>query len=213
MARHISTTEEPVPLDRRVARTKKALREALLALVQEKGYDAVSVEEIARRADLGRATFYLHYRDKDDLLLDEFVELAKERVRAVSEIPLTDWIASAQGKGGEAPLPLLQIFQHAAENADLYRVLVHRASATGFAERVRVIITDSMKAFLQAKVKSDALQIQPRVPLDLLGAYFSGALHTSLAWWLEQEHPPEPAKMARMFQEMFLPGARRALGL
>ena len=64
--------------DRRIQRTRRALRNALLQLVKEKRYDSILVEEITQRANLGRATFYLHYKDKEDLLVDVFSEMAKE---------------------------------------------------------------------------------------------------------------------------------------
>ena len=58
--------------DRRIARTRRALRESLSSLVMERGWSAVSVQEICERADIGRSTFYLHYADKDELLLSGF---------------------------------------------------------------------------------------------------------------------------------------------
>src|SRR3954469_23951916 len=61
--------------DRRVRRTRRLLREALLALVLEKGYEAVTVQDVLDRADVGRATFYAHFRDKDDLLISGADEL------------------------------------------------------------------------------------------------------------------------------------------
>jgi AcrR family transcriptional regulator len=54
--------------DRRVERTEQLLRQALLALVQEKGFEALTVQEIIDRANVGRATFYAHFDNKDDLL-------------------------------------------------------------------------------------------------------------------------------------------------
>ena len=55
-------------IDRRIMRTKTAIREALVALIQEKGFGALSVSDITSRADINRGTFYLHYKDKFDLL-------------------------------------------------------------------------------------------------------------------------------------------------
>ena len=55
--------------DRRVRKTRKALRDALVELTLEKGYAAVTVGDIADRADVGRTTFYAHFTDKEDLLL------------------------------------------------------------------------------------------------------------------------------------------------
>ena len=64
--------------DRRIQRTRQSLRNALLELIKEKGFDAISTEEITERANVGRATFYLHYKDKEDLLLEEFSEMARD---------------------------------------------------------------------------------------------------------------------------------------
>ncbi len=58
--------------DRRVARSKRRLKEALLALIEERDYEAISVGDIARRADVGRSTFYVHFTSKEELLFDGF---------------------------------------------------------------------------------------------------------------------------------------------
>ena len=82
--------------DRRIQRTRQGLRNALLELIKEKGYDFISVEEITRRANLGRATFYLHYKDKEDLLVDEFNEIVNERARTISNIPFSVWLPALE---------------------------------------------------------------------------------------------------------------------
>ena len=61
--------------DRRVRRTRRRLRAALLELILAKGYDKVTIQDVLDRADVGRATFYAHFRDKDDLLVSGAVEL------------------------------------------------------------------------------------------------------------------------------------------
>src|SRR5690349_13693927 len=55
-------------IDRRTLRTRQALHQALIRLVMERGYDQVSVADIADAANVGRSTFYAHFTDKDDLL-------------------------------------------------------------------------------------------------------------------------------------------------
>src|SRR4051794_4639849 len=71
-------------IDRRVGRTRQLLSEALLALIQEKGFDAVTVQDVIDRANVGRSTFYSHFVDKEDLLvkaMDPFSAHLKERQR------------------------------------------------------------------------------------------------------------------------------------
>src|SRR6478752_8408264 len=61
--------------DRRVARSRRALKEALTDLILERGYEAVTVQDVIDRADVGRSTFYAHYMDKDDLLMAILADL------------------------------------------------------------------------------------------------------------------------------------------
>ena len=75
--------------DRRVLRTRRALREALLSLILEQGYESVTIEEITDRADVGRTTFYLHYRDKEELLLECINGAVDDLVEEVSSIPVS----------------------------------------------------------------------------------------------------------------------------
>jgi AcrR family transcriptional regulator len=192
--------------DRRIQRTRQALRNALLELIKEKGYDSILVEEITQRANLGRATFYLHYKDKEDLLVDVFSEIARERSRTLSEIPFSAWIPNLENTGpasenNPAP-PALMVFQHVSENSDIYRILLRSEKADRIFERIRKIITQAITEFIQTKVKSDPIPILFEVPIELLAAYYSGALLTCVDWWLEQELSHSPEEMTRIFQRL-----------
>ncbi len=105
------------PEDRRVRRTRRLLRDALVSLVLERGYAGITVEDITDRADLGRATFYSHYTDKDDLLGQVVSDLADDLQERLG--PLIP--ASSIGFTGK---PVLEMFRHAAEERDVYRVIL-----------------------------------------------------------------------------------------
>jgi AcrR family transcriptional regulator len=200
-------------VDRRILRTRQALRSALLSLIKEKGFDAISVEEITEKANLGRATFYLHYRDKEDLLLEEFREIATNRVQVLSEIPVEIW-RSSQGNleaanGLDPIMPLLLVFEHASQNADLYRILFKGQSSERIAGQLREIIIQSINVIITTRKQNESHSTQMEVPVELLAAYFSGALMSSIKWWLEQESPPKPEEMASMFQHLFFPGVMK----
>jgi len=71
--------------DRRIQKTQRALREALTSLIGEKPYDDIAVKEILDRANVGRSTFYMHFRDKDELLLSgihDIIGTVPRRVKA-----------------------------------------------------------------------------------------------------------------------------------
>ena len=75
--------------DRRVARTKRLLDNALLSLIEERGYAATTVADIAERADVGRATFYLHYHDKEELLAESLERLLQAVTADVMPMTVT----------------------------------------------------------------------------------------------------------------------------
>ncbi|MFE3025048.1 TetR/AcrR family transcriptional regulator [Nocardia tengchongensis] len=115
------TTAEP-GADRRVRRTRAALHRALIELMLTRPYARITVRDIIDRADVGRSTFYAHYRDKDDLLLVSCIE----HVRAEISAQLSRY-------RGEPPplLPVEMLFRLVDEHPDVYRPLIgQRANAT-----------------------------------------------------------------------------------
>ncbi len=201
--------------DRRVRRTRRALRAALLDLMAEKGYDQVTVEEITDRADIGRTTFYLHYHAKQDLLLEQFGEMTDELVMQLSHIPLSAWWRHGEFKSvSEHPSrPISMIFQHAADNAELYRIVLQGEGADQAAERLQVILTNAVNAFIRHKIGTESEQLNVQMPMDVFANYFSGALLGVLKWWLEADMPYPPEEMESIFYRLFLPGARQVLSM
>ncbi|WP_372344442.1 TetR/AcrR family transcriptional regulator [Streptomyces sp. KL116D] len=190
--------------DRRVRRTRRLLRDALVSLVLERGYAAVTVEDITERADLGRATFYSHYTDKDDLLdrvvtdlLDELAERLRPLVPA-SEVGFT-------GK------PALEIFRHAEQERDAYRMIL-RGEGDGRA----------LRQFTQAQTQAAAEvfreraaheNVTPRISVDVLARAWVGEQLAVLHWWLEEEpRPMSPEEATETLLDLSLRGRYWANG-
>lgn len=76
---------KPKKIDPRVRRTRQLIQDAFTSLIQEKGYEAITVQDITERATLNRATFYLHYRDKQDLMWQSTEEVLSELVDSLRE--------------------------------------------------------------------------------------------------------------------------------
>jgi AcrR family transcriptional regulator len=202
-------------IDRRIHRTKRMLKEALFTLILEKGYDGVTVEDITQKADLGRTTFYLHYRDKEDLLLKSIDAIADDLLGQISHTNLL---------GGEAaPVPsliemrqmnpVLLVFQHAGVNASLYQIILRGGSATSAAGRFREIISMAAKSFFATTLKEPVPGQQPGVPLDVLANYFAGSLLSLVTWWLENGMPYPPEQMAGIFRQLFFQGAQSVVNM
>ena len=91
-------------MDRRVRKTRRALRESLFSLVAERGWDSVSVQHVCERADVGRSTFYTHFADREDLLLSGFDDLKLE-LRAMGPGPAARPFGSFVPRGSAAEGP------------------------------------------------------------------------------------------------------------
>lgn len=181
-------------LDRRVVRTRQMLREALISLILERGYDKLTVNDITDRADLRRATFYLHYRDKDDLLLATLQETFDDLARQLEPVANNDHL------GGKSELSTyLVIFQHVAENSRLYRAILGGQAGAAIARRIRAYLAHHVSRGFRPS--HDLL-----VPADVLANYIAGAEVALIQWWLESEMPYPPEVMADMAQRMLLHG-------
>ncbi len=201
--------------DRRIQRTRQALRAALLELIKEKDYDAISVEEITERANVGRATFYKRYKDKEALLLEEFREMANEKVQVLAEIPFSTWLQSdtVDSKGRKPVPPLTILFEHIYENSELYYILLKSERSSRIVERIRKIATEAIANFVATKAKTNPVPFLFKVPAEFFAAFVSGALLSTIDWWLEEEMRHTPREMARLFQSLFIQGATSAVDL
>ncbi|NEB41541.1 TetR/AcrR family transcriptional regulator [Streptomyces sp. SID14515] len=162
--------------DRRVRRTRHALRSALVELVLAKGFHALTVEEIVERADVARATFYAHYRDKEDLLVGVVRDLTADRDRL---LPAVEQAQSQSFTG----LPVLYIFEHAEQEKPLYQVIL-RGEGDGRALReFTEIICERVEQVFRGR--AEQLDVTPRMPFDVIARAWTGELVGVLTWWVE----------------------------
>jgi AcrR family transcriptional regulator len=215
MKRLSEAKADPKKVDRRIMRTRQALRAALMQLIQEKGFDSISVEEITDKANLGRATFYLHYKDKEDLLLEEFRDIARNRVQMLSETPISIWKSKLDSlglsDGDTLSMPLFMIFEHAAQNADLYRILLKDEGSLQIRAQLGEIAIQAISEIFGINTQNEPSLNEMGVSVELVAAYFNGALEHSLKWWLEQETSLDPINMTRNFQRLFFHGLMNTL--
>jgi len=188
--------------DRRIERTKALLRDALLDLIAEKGYDQITISDIADRANVARTTFYLHYADKDDLLFRSMREIYESLFNAAE----LDWHKLIDSR--EAPA---DDYLHVAEYADFYRIMLSEKGSMAFFVRVLNYMSQEFyKSFLSELLPPD---VKPRVPLDLLAYQTTGAQLASIMWWLQHDQPHSPEEMASLTQDVLVKGMAWSLGM
>ncbi|MGN9844008.1 TetR/AcrR family transcriptional regulator [Nonomuraea sp. H19] len=179
--------------DRRVRRTRRSIQEALVALILEKGYDAVTVTDIIDRADVGRSTFYSHFTDKQDVLFSN-----------LDELPLLP--PAPVGGSGELFAFSLPMFEHVREQRQLVRALLGRRSGG--------LVMARGEQLLSAIVKNELVAAGARASasLDLLVTCVVGAFTGLLRAWVDGETSASPAELDAAFRAAVEPGVRVALG-
>jgi AcrR family transcriptional regulator len=166
------------------------LHQALLSLILEKGYEAITVEDICERANIGRSTFYAHFMGKDDLKRSGLEHLRRqllERHRGVA--------ASVQA--GARPLGFsLAMFEHAREHMHLYRALVGSKGGAIALDTIRRTLCEFVRgelATIEGKGTTD-------IPRELIVQYIVGAYMAVLTWWLDGGAKLAPERIDAMFQ-------------
>ncbi|RRI07761.1 TetR/AcrR family transcriptional regulator [Mesorhizobium tamadayense] len=185
----------PREIDRRAARTRKALHHALLTLMLQKGYEALSVQDIIDEADVGRSTFYAHYTGKEDLLRSGFQMLREELREAQS---------TAREKAGvphDDPLGFsATMFEHAARYADHYRTMIGGRGGAVTENEIRLILSEVVRQELSSTLQDDA------IPRDFVVQFIVGAFLTALNWWFERKPGLPPSTVDAMFKSLVLDG-------
>lgn len=186
--------------DRRVRRTRMLLSDALLALMQEERYDKITVQDIVDRADVGRSTFYAHYRDKEDLLVRDFERLLDLLGRHVQ----------TGGEKGQELLPGQGLFQYVQDHHCLYKALVWGRGTELLFKEGQAYLSGLVEEHLAALLPGERA---PSVPLPLMSSYLAGALLWLLKWWLDNGMPHSPERMAEIYEQLAMPGAWAVLGV
>jgi AcrR family transcriptional regulator len=181
--------------DRRKQRTRALLREALIALILEKGYDAVTVQDITDRANLGRATFYLHYKGgKDELLLSMMEDIQSKVAQQSGPISKDDFTVHGQPSSTFA-------FKYAEENADFFRAVLGGGVASNLTRYRK-----SSAAEIQTQIEPALDATENHIPVEIIANYIAGALNTLIIWWLENNRPYAAEEMARIFHQLLMTG-------
>ncbi|MBZ0305227.1 MAG: TetR/AcrR family transcriptional regulator [Anaerolineae bacterium] len=176
--------------DRRIQRTRQLLRSALVELMKEKGFDAITIQDVTDRANVGRTTFYLHYSSKEDLLLDHHAELQ-------TQFQLT--IMSYEQLFSDVPQPeMVTLLNLLAENRPMYYAI----SAAKDAEFILRGVKAQMAAHLIESLKVNLPDREPAIPLDVLAEYIVGARLSLIHWWVMNRNPYTALQLATILHQL-----------
>jgi len=190
--------KKPTP-DRRIQRTRQLLLNTIVELILEKGYETITVQEIIDRANIGRSTFYFHFKDKEELLLSGFENLRESYEGFYRHLApgQTGWDFS------------LILFQHAEQNRPLIKALLGKQAGNALLRHMEknlvALLTNHFRKIWDKKKQT--------MPLDVFVVFFVSTFMGMLIWWLDHDLPYSAERMNAMFMQLTKPGVEAVLNI
>jgi AcrR family transcriptional regulator len=179
--------------DARVRRTRDALGDALVALMQEKPFDTITVQDVLDRPKVGRSTFYSHYSDKDDLLMSD----AEEFFESVA------MLLSVRGDTSDRVFPVREFFGHIIEAKQFVDALVASGKMNDNMELARGLFARGIERRLAELPRGQGIPANERPAIAFAHA---GALLALLTWWVDRGMKQPPAEMDQLFHRLVWKG-------
>ena len=173
--------------DRRVVRTRRLLKEALLDLIGEKGYEEITIRDITDRADIGYATFFRHYEGKDDLMLEIFSEIVEE----LESLPDKHAENYFEQEG-------YLLFQHVKDNLALYRGIL---DSHKFTKQLRERMSEMVQYHLSHHNDQGYNHI---IPLEIAANHMLSSILGLIEWWISHGMPYPIERMAVIYDRLVI---------
>ena len=190
--------------DRRVQRTRAVLQKALIELISERGYDAITIQDIVDRANVGRTTFYLHYSSKNELFMSCHEAIVSEfRIGSLHPLSREELLSP------EAPMGMTSAYQHLEDaRAPLYAIF-HGKDSLLILRRIR----DWGAQEIEANLYAAFAEAGSTIPFKVLANYLAGAQIALVQWWLDKRQPHTFEYLAQTFHRLQCAAIRDALGI
>jgi AcrR family transcriptional regulator len=182
-------------LDERVKRTRERLGSALISLILEKPIDDVTVQDVIDRASVGRSTFYLHFRDKDDLLLTQLEQFLETMSTTLS----------VRKEQSRRVAPVAELLAHIGNQNRLYRTLSDSGHLKDFFDLAQGYFARGIEQRLS---ESRRLSNLSQRELNARAAALAGSLLSLLRWWLDRGEKESPVTMDELFHRLVWNGLK-----
>jgi len=194
-------------MDRRKRKTRKAIFDACVSLMQEKEFQNITVNEIVERADINRGTFYLHFVDKYDMM-NSFENEMIEKIEDVmlNNIPKKQFEELFIQSRYDTVVEILKCYE---QNKELLHLLMRSSHSASFQAKLR----DKLKSVVTEKIFPNFENLELQIPTDLLVILFT-SISLSLAEYAQQSKTPIDAEqLGQFFINVMLHGPAKMLGL
>jgi AcrR family transcriptional regulator len=191
---------KPKAVDRRIQRTRQLLHGSLMALIQEKGFEGLSVQDIIDRANVGRATFYAHFDSKEDLLatgIENLRESLNQRQRQALSVGGSDERLFTFSR---------ELFIHANEHRTVFRAMVGKRSGAVVQQLLQKMLVD----LVREEVKRTWAEKENETPIEAVSQFIGGGLFGLLMWWGNGKMRMAVDDVDSMFRRLAIPSLKAA---
>ena len=185
-------------MDRRQQKTRAAIFEAFSALLSEKPYSKITIQNIIDRANIGRSTFYAHFQTKDSLL----EEMCRELFDHIVEGVMNDNHPSDCHNHNHVGMPdpvFCHLLEHIAENTNHLRDLLVSDTSDFFLRHFKMSLSRVIASYLLVG------PVAIDVPRDFLLNHISGSFVEMVQWWVRNKMQETPEELNRYFQSVISP--------
>lgn len=172
-------------VDRRVIKTRRQLKKGLAALMKEKSVNQITVKELVEEVDINRSTFYLHFKDIQDLLREIEENMEAQIKRAIEEHPIVS--------GNENAFYFIEdMFRVLDEEREISKALIGPNGDMGFIHRIERIIKENSRGTLEKMFPGK------KEDLKYFYAFFLSGCLGLVKVWLNEGEEKSPEEMAQM---------------
>lgn len=193
-------------VDLRILRTKKMIFAAFMQLVEEEGFDAVTIQEIADKAMINRTTFYAHFKDKQDLY---------DQIFTTSMVPFLKILDGETISGNQIKLKtvtslLTRLFTEIKANRQFYMLALDGANAMRLSELLHDLLAQHYaEIFDQLLITHN----QKKIPTDFIISYMTSIFIGTVNWWVRADSDFSPEHMAKLVIQLVANGHLTVLGI
>jgi AcrR family transcriptional regulator len=179
--------------ERQTQSTHDRLQRALMALIHEAGYDAITIKDIVDRAQVGRTTFYLHFRSKDDLFLSCHEAIVSQFHREPHPAGTREDLLAAEASPG-----MIAAYEHLADARPLLLPILRGKDGLAILRLMR----ERAAQAVEANLRTAFAETDCTIPLGVLANYLAGAQVALVQWWLEKRQPYSPIHLAQTYHRL-----------
>lgn len=178
-------------MDPRVKKTRKFLKEALIDLIEDKGFEAITVGNLAEKAEINRVTFYQHYHDKYDLLEQTIETMLKDLIITVAPHKREELLVTHKDETNNV---YLQLFQFVFDHQSFFKTMLGQNGTTLFQNRMTISIQEFVADTLAQLAPNEK---NAKVPREIVVHYVAAASIGLIKYWVQNGMTYSPNYMAK----------------